>query len=294
MNLKDLQKQATYLRDKDGNPKKALRLMEKYVRQEQDIDSDWVEHLLLKAVLYRDTGDTKTSLNTYKEALEHLPKENIEKRADILRSMSFLAISTTGLENAKSLALKAMGLLEKTAEDEYPKVKANTYAVLGNIFYELGELEKALYNYNEGLDYAKRAGFNERIITLTGDISNVYIAKKDYEKALELLNKYIKEAKNNYRIALPAYYLRRARIYSDIGKMELAKEDIKGAMRISKQENWFRDLGESYEALGNIYLKEDFKKAKKYFEKALFVYKKGEYENLTKRLRKKMDKDFKK
>ncbi len=292
MILKDLKKQARHLRDKEGNPKKALHILEKYSRREQDVDSDWVEYLLLKATLYRDTGKTKTSLHTYQDALKYVSKGDIETKADILRSMSFLAISTTGLKKAKSLALEAVNLLEKTEKSEYLKVKANTYAVLGNISYDSGELEKALFNYNKALEYAEKAEFNERVLTLIGDLSNVYIAKKDYEKALNLINKYIKEAKNNYRIAVPAYYLRRARIYSEVGKMKLAKEDINSAMRISKQENWFRDLGESYEALGHIYLEEDFKKAKKYFEKALIVYKKGQYENLIKRLEERMAKDL--
>jgi tetratricopeptide (TPR) repeat protein len=288
MDLKEIQIKATKLRDKEGNPEGALKLIESYHREHEESDKEWVQFLLLKAVLYRDTGDTKSSLNTYKEALKYIPKEDVETKADTLRSMAFLAIHTTGLKDAKELALQAINLLKESGDEEYLRVKANSYAVLGNIFYDSGLLDKALINYNKALNYAEASEFIERIITLVGDIANVHISKKEYQEALELITKYLDEARSSYRIALPQYYLRRAKIYFKIKKIDMAENDIKRAIEISQKEGWFRDLGECYEALGNIYLGVNKDKASKYFREAMEIYERGDYKRLINRVKEKI------
>lgn len=289
MNFKELQIRATDLRDKEGKPREALSLMESYSREKGDSDKEWVQYLLFKAVLYRDTGDTKSSLNAYNEALSYIPEEDIGTKADTLRSMAFLAIHTTGLKDAEELAIQAINLLEKSKGEKYPRIKANSYAVLGNIFYESGLLDKALFNYKKALEYAEKSEFVERIITLVGDIANVHILKKEYPEALELITRYLDETRSSYRIALPQYYLRRARIYSEMGKIDMAKNDINIAIEISQKEGWLRALGECYEALGDIHLGVNEDEARKYFKEATEIYQRGNYGRLVNRVKKKIE-----
>jgi tetratricopeptide (TPR) repeat protein len=163
-------------------------------------------------VLYRDTGDLSSSVETYKEALEIVKDDDCIYKADILRSLSFVSIYTEGLDRAYEYALDALNAVKQKKAKKYYRVKSNIYAVIGNILYEKNIYDDALVNYRKGMIFAKKDNFYQREITLGGDIANVYIAQRKYSKAIQIISKNLKLAKKSYRVSVPQLYLRRAKI----------------------------------------------------------------------------------
>lgn len=265
------------LRDKEGKPKVALKELLKYKNEDFKEYDELIKYVLMKAVLYRDTGDMESSVETYKEALSIVKDDDHINKADILRSLSFVSIYTEGFEKAYEYALGALNILKDKRGKKYYRVKSNIYAVIGNILYGEERYEEALTNYKKGMYWAENDHFYQREITLGGDIANVYIAQKKYFKAIAIISKNLKLAKKSYRISVPQLYLRRAKIYFQTGDVKKAVNDIEKGIDISKKEGWFRDLGEAYEAMGDVLKEKGDTKFKQYYKKAEKIYMKGKY-----------------
>lgn len=277
MNIKETISKANKLRDSEGDPRNALNLILKYPLNGDEDPKDIIQYLLIKAVLYRDTGDPDSALRAYKDALEKVEPNDVIVQADIFRSMAFLSIHTKGLKVALELANRAVALLDGKKGKEYYQVKANCYAVLGNVLYILKKYEESLLNYKRSLDFAKKSHFYQRVITVSADISNVYITQRKYNEALKTLTKYTNLSKEKYRIALPQIHLRKAKIYFQLKDIDNAKESVNKAISISKREGWVRDLGEAYEMMGDICEND---KSIEHYEKALEVYERGNFVEL--------------
>jgi tetratricopeptide (TPR) repeat protein len=197
------------LRDKEGKPKVALKELLKYKNEDFKEYDELIKYVLMKAVLYRDTGDMESSVETYKEALSIVKDDDHINKADILRSLSFVSIYTEGFEKAYEYALDALNTVKDKRGKKYYRVKSNIYAVIGNILYGEEEYEKALINYKKGMYWAEKDHFYQREITLGGDIA-MYILHKEIFKAIYYL-KNLKLPKKSYRISVPQLYLKEQR-----------------------------------------------------------------------------------
>lgn len=276
------------LRDKEGKPKEALKELLKYKNEDFKEYKELLDYVILKAVLYRDTGDLTSAVETYKEALVIVKDDDCIYKADILRSLSFVSIYTEGLDRAYEYAVDALNTVKQKKGKKYYRVKSNIYAVIGNILYEKKIYDDALVNYRKGMIFAKKDNFYQREITLGGDIANVYIAQRKYSKAVQIISENLKSAKKSYRISVPQLYLRRAKIYLEKNELEKAVKDIQKGIDVSKKEGWFRDLGESYEAMGDVLKKMNHDEYKKYYKEAEKIYLKGEYITWLKRVQDKI------
>ena len=276
---------ARELRDIEGNPEKALKELLRYKADDFKEYGNQIEFLILKAVLYRDTGDLDSSVKTYMEALSLIKNGDYLHKADILRSLAFVSIYTDGLDKAYEYAMEALDTLEGKKGKKYYRVRANIYAVLGNILYGNKRYDDALMNYRKGLYWAGKDNFHEREITLNGDIANVYIAQRRYSKAVNVISKNLKLAEKSYRISVPQLYLRRAKVNLYSKEFEKAVKDVQKAVDISEKEGWFRDLGEAYEAMGDILKEKGDSGCKGYYEKAEKIYRDGGYSNLLNRIK---------
>ncbi len=288
MNIHLVINRSMELRDKEGKPKEALKELLKYKNKDFKEYKELLDYVILKAVLYRDTGDLSSSVETYKEALEIVKDDDCIYKADILRSLSFVSIYTEGLDRAYEYALDALNAVKQKKAKKYYRVKSNIYAVIGNILYEKNIYDDALVNYRKGMIFAKKDNFYQREITLGGDIANVYIAQRKYSKAIQIISKNLKLAKKSYRISVPQLYLRRAKIYLEQGNLEKAVKDAEKGIDVSKKEGWFRDLGESYEAMGDILKAKNDEKYKSYYRKAERIYRDGKYITWLNRIKEKL------
>jgi tetratricopeptide (TPR) repeat protein len=276
----EIVKEADKYREQEGDIQKGITLLEKNLKElEKDpIILSFYIPLFLKKLgnFYRDIGDTKRAKELYQNGLEVAKNDlNRMEEADILVSMAFLELKTGTAKDALKYALKAWEYIGPKRGGKFAEIKVNTLAVLGNIHFEQADLEEALRRYERALRISEKYKIKKRIITVSGDIANVYIMLKEEEKALRILEKVLPLAEELYQVALPQIHMR-------IGKLNMAKrnyEKAKGSFRvaldISETMGLSRDIGESYENLGDVSALEDSHEAKIYYEKALTQYKKS-------------------
>jgi tetratricopeptide (TPR) repeat protein len=154
------------------------------------------------------------------------------------------------------------------------KTKANIYAVLGNIYFDSKDYDDAIENYKKALKKSEDIGFQPREITVKNDLANVYIEQNKLEQAKELLLSIRKNAKENYKHAVPQIILRLARIEYEQNNYDQSKEYIKEAIDMSEDMGWKRSTAEAREALARIYEKEKKDRSKSSeLKKAYKLYK---------------------
>lgn len=131
-----------------------------------------------------------------------------------------------------------------------PKATKEIYNMFALEAYYKGDIEKAIYNYNQYLEIDKT---NIEIYTM---LSEAYLIKNDIQNALKTLE----EAQNSVDNA-PILYLLKAKAYKLLSDNKKQEEALKKAYEANP--NNIETLLE----IGNFYLgKENFKKAKPYFE----------------------------
>jgi tetratricopeptide (TPR) repeat protein len=165
--------------------------------------------------------------------------------------MAFLELKTGNIEKAYKYATKRGDYIWNKRGEKFAIAKSNAFAVLGNIYFEKGEYEKAMYAYKRGLATAKFFNYTKREITILGDIANLYIIMGDYGIAEKKLNIALEKAEKEYFIALPSIYLRKSNICLANREFEKAKEYIDKALEKAKELELVRDIKEAEEALNN-------------------------------------------
>ncbi|MCL4403797.1 hypothetical protein M1432_00365 [Patescibacteria group bacterium] len=96
------------------------------------------------------------------------------------------------------------------------RVAANAYAALNNYHFDTGDMLLAEMYCERAIFFARQAGYRERVITLMGDIGNVYIRSRSWDKAVRALEETNAMAKKSYHHAVPSSYMRLSAVYSDI------------------------------------------------------------------------------
>ncbi|MBI2357099.1 hypothetical protein HYV12_03565 [Candidatus Dojkabacteria bacterium] len=248
MNKSEIQKAISYaddLRDRKGDQIQAIKVLENTLgKLNADSDDYYLVGIKLSA-LYRDSISYEKAFGLLEQLL--ITARNKSKAisyADILRSKAFILLQQNRLSESLKQALLAKELIRYKRKDNVDEVKANIYAVLGNIYFTMVLYEEALVAYKLGIRFAKKSKFINRIITISSDIANVHIARGSYGKAELYLRKIEKEAKIRYKIAVPQILLRQANLLKLQGKNDAAIDVLEQALRVSRNENWKRDIAE--------------------------------------------------
>jgi len=112
--------------------------------------------------------------------------------------------------------------------DKYPHSWSArmAYYHLGNIYYNSGEIDKAIHSYEKFVSKAGTDKTGVKFLALTS-LGYAYEAKKDFKDAL----KYFEEAQNTYNIGFEVTGLRNiARAYEELNNKEKALEFYKKAL----------------------------------------------------------------
>lgn len=184
------------------------------------------------ADLYKDMGaiavrieDYEKSLELNNHALALLKQPDNNYRISITKGNIAIAQSKVGQVETAILTLKTM--LDNKLFN--PKNQAITEMTLGNIYLEqLIIPEKAITYYNSALKKLKKEDSDNLKIMLLQNISESYIALKDYKKGLIYNNKSATILKRSPRIELQAslhkFY---AQIYEAKNEYTLAHKNLK-------------------------------------------------------------------
>lgn len=254
-NIKIISK-ANKARDIEGNVKKALSIIDKYLEKSvlTDLsDKEYINIMMLYAVLLRDNGELNESEKIYNILLKFSTKVNDKFTVlDTYRSLAFLYLKMGNFIKVKECIDKGDNLLKNIRGIQGYKVKANYYAVKGNYYYENGDSASALESYKKALLYAKKSHFTDREITLIGDIANIYIDGKLFNKAQKMLISGVKIANRRYKIAYMSFNIRLGKLLLLKGEKGKAKQYFQKAYDFAKKNNWKREEKEAEEGINEI------------------------------------------
>jgi tetratricopeptide (TPR) repeat protein len=247
-------KRADELRNLEGDLPEAIHLLEPVLVETTPDEDIYYEIILRLSSLYRD--------NKSYDIAEDFLIDNIDKAkefnkpiylADIYRSIAFIELQKRNPSQAKEYAQEAMSVLDNINDGNTKKVKANIYAILGNIEFTLKNYNEALDNYQKSLEESNDINFIQRTITVKNDIANVHIEMGDLEKAKEILLSILQDAKDNYKSSVPQVYMRLARIEFEQLNYFKVKKYLRKSISISEKEGWKRDIAEAREGLSKLY-----------------------------------------
>jgi len=119
-------------------------------------------------------------------------------------------------------------------------------------YYRLHDIKNAEYYYNLALKEATLNNDSIRLAKILGNLSEINIEKKEYQKAKNNLDKSYsitrKENNNNYLIL---YYKRLSTYYDKIGNINLAIKNIDFALQIAQSKDYF--ISDEYKFLNEKY-----------------------------------------
>lgn len=177
-------------------------------------------------------------------------------------------------EVAREITQRNINFLLK---ENYPELLAQTYNLLGIIFWQEGNNNLALEYIEKGLDIRQQHSSAE-IAASYNDLGLVY-QNIDSEKALNFYQK----ALNTYKNRLPSVHSKNAILLSNIGIIKLSQKEYAEAQEyFEKAQNIWQKIypNQSHPSeafvinnLGRVFLsKKQFNTANQYFLKALKIY----------------------
>jgi tetratricopeptide (TPR) repeat protein len=235
----------------------SIELLEETLEEIEPTRGDYYETLIKLATVYRYNKSYSRAENVLLKGISNAKTFQMDLHlADIYRNLSFIKLQQKDFIKARSYAKKALSTVKYMKGFKSDRAKANIYAVLGNIYFTTKEYSDALEDYKKALEIAKKIDYEERVVTLEGDIANVYIETDNLEKAEEILLSIKQKAQEVHEKAVPQIYLRLARIEYERGNLEKSESLIEEAIIIAEKKSWKRDLAEAREALAKVYEKQ--------------------------------------
>lgn len=229
-----------------------------------------LEVLLVISSSYDFIGDRKKAIELLLQALEIA---KAYKRHNKLSEIYVSLASAYKEENiilAKKYALLGLQVLNNM-QGEAEKVSYNSvYLILGNVYYDLQNLDSAKYYYNLCKESSHLTNDKRMYLAAIGNIGNIAIDQRDFHVALICNNVTLQEYK---KLGIPTEiavsYGSLADLYKDMKDYKNAVRYYDSALAITQQIQSaddfiynYKGLSETYEMMGND--KEAFKYYKLY------------------------------
>lgn len=296
-----------------GKPDSALFFLD--LALERDIQNEnslvrW-KIITVQAIAHRRKGDFEACEKTNLEALKHLPKpDSLEAFLYVNQNLAALYYDNY---NQVDRALKIYEECLVKNDTSTLKLKSVYIGLINNIglIYKSKKwYDKSVSVYLEGIEFAKKHGFNDDLASLYINISLIYSALEDHPIQLEYAKK-AASVKLKQQKAKPSawssissayahmnqpdsalYYqskilnfpnvhwkskaialIGQGRIYLAQEKYDLAKKSLLEGMELAKSKNRLRDVGVAYSNLGQIeHNLGNYKKALEYYDLAAEQY----------------------
>jgi|GEM_PF-5923314 len=173
-----------------GKFKQGIRLLTSFLKQKEQClkpDRQIDIHSLL-AHGYNTLGILDQSYTHYTKAVELANKtHNIQFISNTHQNFAYFFLNQQRYEEAKPLTLQVIRLLKD--KPGFAADLHDSYAILGQIYSALNQLDSALYYANIAQAYALRTGHENSLFISYGTLGSVYLSKKEYAKALDYLLK---------------------------------------------------------------------------------------------------------
>jgi tetratricopeptide (TPR) repeat protein len=221
--------------------------------------------LIFYSIISQSTFAQQARLDSLLNALKKHPQEDTV-RLNLLNDISYDYYQLNPLEGIAT-ADKAIALSQKL---NLPKKLATAYFYKGINLGIKGDYNNALEFLNRSVKILNDAGNGQQALKVQNSIAIIYMNLSDYEKALDIYFKNMREEerlKDDKMIALAAGNI--SILYERIGKLDLALQYNQKEIDIYKKLNTVTSLADAYAAKGNIYdnLNEP--------QKAIYFYQQG-------------------
>jgi len=142
---------------------------------------------------------------------------------------------------------------------------------MGYIYYQRGEIPKALQNFNTAVKLLNEYGDSSKSVQVLGNIAAIEYRQGDSHKALEDYKRCLaikQRFGDKKEIAITLGNI--GSIYRDLGDIHKALEYSDKALRIKEKLGDKKSIASTLNNIGSLYMsQEDYKKALEYFNKSL-------------------------
>lgn len=228
--------------------KKSIEILEKI--GEKDIPSK-IKSLKYIGSSYTFESNYTEAIKYYNEALEFANEINDHFEIGNLNNNLGTIYNELGNYNSAYLYfLKALDEYDLAGEKEK---KTGTLTNIGLTFMKLGNFEKALSHFEQALENNPQDTI--MISTILNNTASCYHQKKDFEKALQLLDQAItfsESVKNQYSRCIS--YQIKGTVLLDKGDLENAYKALQKSIEIAEEGDLYYQIGSSKIALSRVFL----------------------------------------
>lgn len=211
-----------------GEYEKGLELLDRVLLESKLSDNDRYRMDRLRAAILieiKDFGRAKSLLHNCEIFFQQRGED--EEVAYILNAYGIIKVETEQYQDALDLYGKAGDIFQKVGNR---KRVAITYYNIGIVYNQLSLYDKALSITNRSIEIFKKY-FKDDSWNLSNGLLNlaeIYISKKEYEKAKELLNESLSYAKiGNSPYILSSIYLNLSEIYRSVNNYKDGYQSLK-------------------------------------------------------------------
>ena len=240
--------------------------------QQEEIYFEAKAYQLLGHYFYLKS-DFQNSIDNCEKALDLL--ESLKIEGPIPNILNQLGISQRYLsqyDEALKSHQKAAEINERINGD--PIDLARSYLNMGNLMFDVKNLEASNKYYLQSEEICIKYGLNEFIPKCWGNLAANYRYEGQYEKALEYHLKSIALFEKNPSIALTREYNNIGAVYDDLEDFNVAKSYYSKALKHSEKYGEPQLIGLIYRNLGEIAMVEkDYALAEEYIQKSMDIAK---------------------
>ena len=210
----------------------------------------------------------------YEDSLNAKLKEevNLGLHVEILNDLGAYFESTSNYKKSLFYLYKAKEIIDSIGLGQ----RLKTYNYLGYVYWHLSLYDSSFYYHNKALELLDDKDINQENIPFTYlMIGNDFYDTGEFDKSSEYYFKSLKKAEEFKNIDLQVKsHNRLSKLFFKLNDLELSHQHAQKAISLNF-ENDHRDLGDSYNTYGNIYLTNE------QTDSALYYFKKTSY-NFTK------------
>ncbi|MEN2769025.1 diguanylate cyclase [Ornithinibacillus xuwenensis] len=210
-----------------------------------------------------DIEQTKAYMQKVEQAFTNY--EDKKSRLEFRRLQAFLL----NVENRIEESSKILHSIVTECDDEFPRIKGNTYLLLGFVYLQHNKITEALKYYQQAINLLERAGYTKGVLGATNNIGIIYQGYLgDAETAMTYFVK-ARDLSEEYGIVLTEIQALSniAGIYHNTNDLQTAVEHYKFALKKAERVGMSRTIVHLYNSLAFVSVEMND------YEQAFYYYK---------------------
>jgi two-component system, NarL family, sensor kinase len=201
-----------------SNPDSAMAIVQKIIRQSgsNELSDELVPYYNVKGIYYRNQAMYDKSIETFYACLEYAMQNNQQRYiAEAWENIGMVNFLTYRYKDALGMMMKSLDIYHELGDSL--KI-AWLYNSVGRVWFEIGDMERAVSYYRKAGHIFSRRDFPLGISSVSNHLAKYYLEINLPDSALIYLNNAISHAmttKNNY--GLSNIYLERGNFYLETG-----------------------------------------------------------------------------